>query len=554
VRPGTHPPLPAIGALGLAALLASAILAPVRAGAGMPFATTPDWVSADLTDVSTGGALVDLDRDGWLDLVVSNGNDMARQPLVVYYNRGDGTFPDYPDWSSLSAEYHGQLSVGDVNQDGWPDVAVSVFLGPAGFDEPGWAALYLNDGAGVLPATPSWQSAERFYTFAVALGDADGDGDLDLAVATGEDYYHLGQPEPNYLYYNQGGTLGAAAGWVSWESEHNFGLAWGDADGDGLLDLAFSGAFAPHRIHFQGAGGLPTSSGWESAPATGTSTRCALGDIDRDGRADFAVAQNNQLGGDGHVLLFAGTPGGISDTQTWTSAYEGYSSEALLGDANDDGWLDLLTGGWGANSVYSDQVRIHPNRYVRPPDAAPAWVSATGSVVERVLLGDVNNDGLRQDVERFPGDGARKAFRLRRVPFRDVLRVTSDGSDLPPDEYAFSAEEGWISLAEAPGVLLEVEYSWSGRLDMVVLNWDANQGNFLFYAREPVLLRVERGPTRTEARLYWSGGLPPFDVLESADPAFGPGLELKAEGLTDSEWTDLPGALFGRRLVFYKVC
>ena len=52
--------------------------------------------------VSTGAGLVDLDRDGWLDLVVANGNDMALQRLAVYYNRGDGTLPQTPDWQSES--------------------------------------------------------------------------------------------------------------------------------------------------------------------------------------------------------------------------------------------------------------------------------------------------------------------------------------------------------------------------------------------------------------------------------------------------------------------
>ena len=119
-------------------LVLASLLCARAALAGMPFPRVPDWVSNDIRMVSTGGALVDLNRDGWLDLVVANGNDIERQPVTVYYNQGDGTLPERPDWASQSQEYHGHLSVGDVNQDGWPDVAVSVFLGPARFSEPGW--------------------------------------------------------------------------------------------------------------------------------------------------------------------------------------------------------------------------------------------------------------------------------------------------------------------------------------------------------------------------------------------------------------------------------
>jgi hypothetical protein len=88
-------------AVTAAVALTTTLLLASPAGAQQVYPTVPDWVSAD-TPVSTGGALVDLDRDGWLDLVVANGNDMAQQPLTVYYNQGDGTRPLTPDWQSAT--------------------------------------------------------------------------------------------------------------------------------------------------------------------------------------------------------------------------------------------------------------------------------------------------------------------------------------------------------------------------------------------------------------------------------------------------------------------
>ncbi|MGD2111279.1 MAG: VCBS repeat-containing protein, partial [Phycisphaerae bacterium] len=78
-------------------VLGSLVVLPLRA---QPvYNTSPDWVSSD-TPYSTGGALVDMDHDGWLDFVVGNGNDIRREKLSVYYNNGDGTFPLTPNWQA----------------------------------------------------------------------------------------------------------------------------------------------------------------------------------------------------------------------------------------------------------------------------------------------------------------------------------------------------------------------------------------------------------------------------------------------------------------------
>ena len=58
----------------------------------VPFHPMPTWVSSDIWNYSTGVAWVDINKDGWLDLVVANGNDMARQKVVVYYNN-NGIIP-----------------------------------------------------------------------------------------------------------------------------------------------------------------------------------------------------------------------------------------------------------------------------------------------------------------------------------------------------------------------------------------------------------------------------------------------------------------------------
>ncbi len=98
----------------------------------VPIERTPYWISGDHQNVTTGSAFADIDNDGWLDFVVANGNDIERQGIAVYYNNGDGTFPSYPNWTSKDIDYHGHLSVGDINHDGWNDCCRIGYMGAFG--------------------------------------------------------------------------------------------------------------------------------------------------------------------------------------------------------------------------------------------------------------------------------------------------------------------------------------------------------------------------------------------------------------------------------------
>jgi len=333
---------------------------------------TPDWISEDGLR-GTGGALVDLNRDGWMDFVVANGNDMARQAVAVYYNRGDGTFGASPDWLSDDKAFNGHLDVADVNGDGWPDVAVAVLGDGSTIDNA--AKVYLNN-EGVLSALPDWQSTEIANAFSCAFGDVNNDGWPDLAVGTGWSY----SPQhffANYVYLNDNGTLADSASWLSEDTYHYLGVLWVDADDDGWLDLVGIGSLSGTRIYRNLGGTLETAGSWQTADSAGQDAIMATaGDVNGDGRRDLFVTDNTQLDGSGLFRMYPGLADGFFQTTYDWSYFGWYGSAVALADVDGDGRLDLATGGWW------DDARLFLNDGAGFGDA-PDWKSdastATGS-------------------------------------------------------------------------------------------------------------------------------------------------------------------------------
>ena len=464
--------------------------------------TVPDWVSAD-TQVSTGAALVDLNRDGWLDLVVSNGNDMQRQHVVVYYNRGDGTFPPNPDWQSADIGYHGHLDVADVNADGWPDVAVAMLLnegGPA-------AKLYLNNN-GTLSSLPDWTSAEAARAFGVAFGDMNNDGRPDLAVATGWPY-DPGFNTPNTVHLNIGGQLEVAPSWQSSDTYHLMGVLWVDADDDGWLDLIGVGTQTYTWLYHNNNGVLSTTAGWHTTDNVNQyAIMATAGDVTGDGRRDLFVTDNTQLyNGHGYFRQYTGQATGYFTTSWTWGYYDGYGSAVALADVNADGKLDLATGAWW------DYTRVFLNTGTGFL-SSPHWNSGGTSVVEKIVFGDIDKNGLRPITETFPAADSRRLFYLAHQPIQEITAVRCDGVPLGLTQYAFGREHGWVTVSTTPATAVEVDYTYSSKLDMAVVNWDDTVGNFVYYNQLAVM-----GDANCDGRLDLQD-VPLFVLLLVDRPAY----------------------------------
>ena len=192
----------------------------------------------------------DLNVDGKIDLYVANDQD----PNFLFLNRGDGTFEDATAvaGAALDSRGHAQAGMGvdaeDVDGDGLPEIVVTNFS-----NEPN--TLYRNMGQGLfMDVTSAWGLTAislPWVGWGTTLTDFDADGRPDLFVANGhlDDNRHLlgvefSQPEPPLLMRNFDGkrfeTAAAGAG-EYFETKHvGRGVAWGDLDNDGDVDLVIS--------------------------------------------------------------------------------------------------------------------------------------------------------------------------------------------------------------------------------------------------------------------------------------------------------------------------
>ncbi len=218
-----------------------------------------------------GAGFLDFDRDGDVDVVSANyldstpeweaaqpqlelrvPEDYRGQPSHLYRNDGNGRFTDVTEKAGLSLPPADTKTLGvavlDYDSDGWPDLYfVNDRVSNRLFRNRGdgtFVETTQETGAGVLGVQPR-------AGMGVAVGDPDGDGAVDLFVT------NFGGEE-NSFYRNVEGVLFEDAGrdsgtgavgfpWVRW------GTHFADFDNDGWPDLyAVGGHLAPRIVRLVG--------------------------------------------------------------------------------------------------------------------------------------------------------------------------------------------------------------------------------------------------------------------------------------------------------------
>ena len=451
----------------------------------VPLGTMPFWTTSEQNIYSTGMIWRDCNRDGVIDVFFSNGNDIVQAANNIYLF-GSGPMPTSASWYSSNLEYSGHCAVGDINDDGYPDLMVSDYIG-AGFGHPNRADFYLNQG-GLPDATPVWSTPDLIFSFSCAFGDVDGDGDLDVAFATGEGYYQDYQQD--LIYLNDGGSFSNTVYWSSAASGASMDVTWGDVDNDGDLDLAFTHDQTATSVYYNNAGVIETSPSWQASTSESGNT-LLFGDVNGDNWLDLVVAYNNQLNGQGRFrVYFNDGAGNLDPDYGWQSHNGGYGSAIALGDYDNDGDDDLAAGRW------FHELWVYENLGTTFT-TAPIWSTAIECVAEELAWVDIDGLGVLPEVDTLAVDGSTKLFYTAHHPLYEIDSVVVDGSRLGYAGYCYDLVSGWLSLAQAPVTEAICYYRYSYHNDLAVSNWDTV--NMVFANTNPPFVDVAAdntfGPT-----------------------------------------------------------
>ena len=434
-----------------------------------PLSSTTSWTEVgEMEDAWFGSSVSsagDVNGDGYSDVIIGSpgyDNGLGLEGKAYLYLGSATGLSLTASWSVVGdlywAHYGGSVSsAGDVNGDGYSDVIVGAWgYGQTAPDENEGKVYVYHGSASGLSTTENWTAESNklvayFGASVSAAGDVNGDGCSDVIIGA-PDYANPNLQEgmvfvwhgssPNGLNNGVNGTPVNA----DWSAESNNGYAQfgtsvssaGDVNGDGYSDVIIGadgylgpgGVFlwygsSPNGLN-NGIDGTPDNADW-SEIATDNSSRfgnsvSTAGDVNGDGYSDIIIGDftfEDDYSGEGMVLLYHGSSGGLPDTANWTAesnqsgAGLGYSVSSA-GDVNGDGYSDVIAGAdnydngqtdegmafvwYGSSSGLGDEGTPSNADWTSESDQVNAYFGTSVS-----FAGDVNGDGFSDVIAGAPG-------------------------------------------------------------------------------------------------------------------------------------------------------
>ena len=336
-----------------------------------------------------GAAFLDYDQDGFIDLYVCSGTwlkgiSSGEKPEEMphnhlFHNRGDGTFEDVTKKAGVGGPWYSMgVTVGDFNNDGYPDLYVSNY---------GTNVLYKNNGNGTFTDVTKHAMVggkETDFSVGAVWLDYDNDGYLDLYVGNylnfdpNYKYYYApdGFPGPlaydaqsDVLYHNKGdGTfedVTKAMGIVDRDGRA-MGVGAIDYDEDGFVDIYVANDHSMNYLWHNNGGKGFTDMGTPSGTAFGQSGESAVSmsvdfaDYTGSGRMDMFISD------DKYCRLYENLGNGIFADKSYPSGiampagqFVGWSSSFI--DYNNDGLVDIYKTNGALKHLYGQEDQVFEN-------------------------------------------------------------------------------------------------------------------------------------------------------------------------------------------------
>jgi hypothetical protein len=310
----------------------------------------------DEGDGLAGAAWLDYNSDGWLDLYLTNGRNHQD---ALFRNNGDGSFTDVADAAGLGSTIGATgVTVGDINNDGHPDLFLSGDGGMMGLFGSSQARMYLNNGNGTFTdITASAGVDEALTPLSAAFADINNDSYLDLFVAVCGSLRNQ-QQHPNVLYLNNGdNTFSEIAESAGVKSPIGACITFfSDYNEDGWMDLFVGNCndiqldAGPVQLFRNNGDNTFTDVGAAAGLGKGLWMGFAPGDADNDGDIDLFVTNTGasypNADSSSHAYYRNNGDGTFTDLRfLYNLDTLEWGWGATMDDLDNDGWLDIYFAG-----------------------------------------------------------------------------------------------------------------------------------------------------------------------------------------------------------------
>jgi hypothetical protein len=416
----------------------------ITAQSNLNFKHEPSFTSSKYLLEAMGGgvAMLDFDKDGLMDLFFTNAaqlkdpmtkNDLPdkRDPKYwnrLYHQKADGKFEDVTQRAGVKGDWFAMgVAVSDYDNDSYPDMYVTGY---------GGNQLFHNNGDGTFTdvtakanvAAGGWSSSAGWF-------DYDRDGKLDLFVGRYLEWdfesgaIYCGETRPGYrsychpdnfrsatnLLYRQRADgsfedVSAKAG-IAEEGGKALGVAFGDFDNDGLLDVFVANDSVRQSLYHNKGNGtfediaVLSGAGYDENGKAYAGMGVDVGDYDNDGFMDVFITtlstETYPLYHNDRELTFTYTTNSAGVGQI-TLLYSGWGTRFV--DVDNDGWRDLFVSqGHVLDTIEKSNPYLkHKQSPLLMMNTGKGFVDVSASAGAAfaspvngrgVAFGDLNNDG-----------------------------------------------------------------------------------------------------------------------------------------------------------------